>query len=83
MKAEVWEFDHLFTKDKLEEEDNWEDFVNKDSASKTEQLCDSNVKDLKEDDIIQLERKGYYRVDKAAKDGAGLVLFGIPTGKTK
>ncbi|CZR65383.1 probable glutamate--tRNA ligase [Phialocephala subalpina] len=83
VKAEVWEFDHLFTKDKLEEEDNWEDFINKDSASKTEQLCDSNVTDLKEDDIIQLERKGYFRVDKAAKDGAGLVLFGIPTGKTK
>jgi len=38
---------------------------------------------LKEDDIIQLERKGYFRVDKPAKDGKGLVLFGIPTGRTK
>ncbi|KUJ06715.1 putative glutamyl-tRNA synthetase, cytoplasmic [Mollisia scopiformis] len=83
VKAEVWEFEHLFTKDKLEEDDNWEDFVNKDSASKTNQFCDSNVKDLRADDIIQLERKGYFRVDKAAKDGAGLVLFGIPTGKAK
>jgi glutamyl-tRNA synthetase len=83
VKAEVWEFDHLFTKDKLEEEDNWEDFVNRDSAKMVEQLCDANVKDLKEDDIIQLERKGYFRVDKAATDGKGLVLFGIPTGKTK
>jgi len=81
--AEVWEFDHLFTKDKLEEEDNWEDFVNKDSAKKTDQLVDENAKDLKEDDIIQLERKGYFRVDKPAKDGKPLVLFGIPTGKTK
>jgi glutamyl-tRNA synthetase len=82
--AEVWEFNHLFTKDKLEEEDNWEDFVNKESASKTVQLCDANVVDLKEDDIIQLERKGYFRVDKpVGKDGKGLVLFGIPTGRTK
>ncbi len=81
--AEVWEFDHLFTKDKLEEEDNWEDFINKNSASKTVQLCDANVADLKEDDIIQLERKGYFRVDKPSKDGKGLVLFGIPTGRTK
>ena len=81
--AEVWEFDHLFTKDKLEEEDNWEDFVNKESSSKTIQLCDANVADLKEDDIIQLERKGYFRVDKPAGDGKPLVLFGIPTGKTK
>jgi glutamyl-tRNA synthetase len=83
VNAEVWEFDHLFTKDKLEEDDNWEDFVNKDSASKTDQLCDANVADLKEDDIIQLERKGYFRVDKPAKDGKALVLFGIPTGRTK
>src|SRR5205085_2197017 len=32
---------------------------------------------------IELERKGYFRVDKAAKDGKPVVLFGIPTGKTK
>jgi glutamyl-tRNA synthetase len=83
VKAEVWEFDHLFTKDKLEEEDNWEDFINKDSANKTDQLCDVNVLDLKENDIIQLERKGYFRVDKPAGVGKALVLFGIPTGRTK
>ncbi len=83
VKTEVWEFDNLFTKDKLEEEDNWEDFVNKDSAKMVEQLCDANVMDLKEDDIIQLERKGYFRVDKAAGPGKPLVLFGIPTGKSK
>ncbi|CZS99485.1 hypothetical protein WAI453_002505 [Rhynchosporium graminicola] len=83
VKAETWEFDHLFTKDKLEEEDNWEDFVNKDSASMVYQLCDENMKDLKEGDIIQLERKGFYRVDKPAGDGKPVVLFGIPTGKTK
>jgi hypothetical protein len=29
----------------------WEDFVNKESASKTVQLCDANVVDLKEGDI--------------------------------
>ncbi|SZE99971.1 unnamed protein product [Blumeria hordei] len=81
--AEVWEFDHLFTKDKLEEEDNWEDFINKNSASMVEQFCDVNTKELKVDDIIQLERKGYFRVDKTAAEGGKLVLFGIPTGRTK
>jgi glutamyl-tRNA synthetase len=83
VKADVWEFDHLFTKDKFEEEDNWEDYVNKDSAFKIEQFCDGNVVDLKVNDVIQLERKGYYRVDRAAGVGKPLVLFGIPTGKTK
>ncbi|CCD49911.1 similar to glutamyl-tRNA synthetase [Botrytis cinerea T4] len=81
--AEVYEFDYMITKDKLEEDDNWEDFLTPDSAHKTDQLCDSNVADLKEDDIIQLERKGYFRVDRAAKDGKPAVMFGIPTGKTK
>lgn len=82
VKADVYEFDYLMSKDKLEEGDNWEDFVTPNSSTKVEAWCDSNVSDLKVDDIIQLERKGYFRVDKAAKDGKGLVLFGIPTGKT-
>ena len=30
----------------------WEDIVNKESASETAQLCDANVVDLKESDII-------------------------------
>ncbi|TVY83726.1 putative cytoplasmic glutamate--tRNA ligase [Lachnellula suecica] len=83
VKADVWEFDYLMTKDKLDEGDNWEDFVNSKSSSKIEALVDANANDLKADDLIQLERKGYFRVDKAAEGGKGLVLFGIPTGKTK
>lgn len=83
VKAEVYEFDYLMTKDKLDEGDNWEDFVNPNSSSKIEALVDANATDLKADDIIQLERKGYFRVDRAAEGGKDLVLFGIPTGKTK
>jgi glutamyl-tRNA synthetase len=83
IKTDVYEFDYLMTKDKLEEGDNWEDFVNPDSCHKAEALVDANAAELKENDIIQLERKGYFRVDKAAEGGKGLVLFGIPTGKTK
>lgn len=83
VKAECWEFEYLITKDKLEETDNWEDFLTPESAHKTDVLCDENVADLKVDDIIQFERKGYYRVDKPALDGKPAVLFGIPTGKAK
>ena len=81
--AECWEFDYLITKDTLEETDNWEDFLTPESSHKTDVLCDSNVADLKEDDIIQIERKGYYRVDKPASGKQAAVLFGIPTGKVK
>lgn len=81
--ADVYEFGDLITKDSLEKDDDWADFFNDSSCVMTKQVCDANVVDLKAGDIIQLERKGYFRVDKAAKDGKGLVLFGIPTGKAK
>lgn len=83
VKLELYAFDHLITKDTLEEEDNWEDFLNPNSISMAEAICDCNASLLKADDIVQLERKTYYRVDKAASEGQPAVLFEIPTGKTK
>jgi hypothetical protein len=35
---------------------------------------------LKEDDVIQFDRKGYFRVDRAFKHGEALVAYKIPTG---
>lgn len=85
--AELWDFDNLITKDKLEEDDNLEDFLNPNTSTMDEAWCDENVASLKKDDIIQLERRGYYRVDKGLADykegeEKKVVLFCIPTGKT-
>ncbi|KAI0376707.1 glutamyl-tRNA synthetase, partial [Hypomontagnella monticulosa] len=81
--AELWDFDYLLTKDKLEEEDDLEQFLNPTTATMEEALCDEGVTKLKKDDIIQLERRGYYRVDKGYEEGTErkVVLFCIPTGK--
>jgi glutamyl-tRNA synthetase len=88
--AELWDFDYLITKDKLEEEDNVEDFLNPKTAWMEDAWCDEGVGKLKQDDIIQLERRGFYRVDKGLGDwkageaglkGPRVVLFNIPTGK--
>lgn len=88
--AELWEFDYLITKDKLEDDDNVEDFLNPNTASMEDALCDAGVGLLKKDDIIQLERRGFFRVDKGLGDwapgeaglkGKRVVLFAIPTGK--
>lgn len=76
--VELVDFDHLITKDKLEEGDNFEDFITKDTMFATPALADLNVKQLKEGDVIQFERKGYYRVDQ---QGDKTVLFSIPDGK--
>ncbi|KAK4949602.1 glutamate--tRNA ligase [Elasticomyces elasticus] len=81
------EFDYLLKKDKLteEEDDNFDalfnTLVNTDSEHRTEALADCNVAELKENDIIQFDRKGFYRIDKAFKAGKPAVAFLIPTGK--
>ncbi|KAI1372831.1 glutamyl-tRNA synthetase [Hypoxylon crocopeplum] len=83
--AELWEFDYLITKDKLEEDDDLEQFLTPVTATMEEAFCDEGVSKLKKDDIIQLERRGYYRVDKGYDEGdeKKVVLFAIPTGKNK
>lgn len=81
--VELEDFDHLLAKDKLteEEETHWEDFLTAKSEFKSYALADCNVADVKVDDVIQFDRKGYYRCDKApTKDAAG-VFFKIPSGK--
>ncbi|KAG8529759.1 uncharacterized protein KY384_005240 [Bacidia gigantensis] len=78
---ELVDFDYLITKDVLEEGDELDDFLNEKTEFRSEALADCNVAELKEDDIIQFERKGYFRVDRAFQHGKPAVLFNIPTGK--
>lgn len=77
-------FDHLLTKDKLEEDDKLEDFVNRDSVSKVDVFGDSNMKTLQAGSIVQFERKGYFRLDRAynVETGEPAEFFLIPDGKT-
>jgi glutamyl-tRNA synthetase len=82
VKVELVDFDYLITKDKLEEEDNYEDFLTPKTEFRTPAIADENVTELKADDIIQIDRKGYFRVDRAFQHGEPAVLFNIPTGKT-
>lgn len=79
---ELVDFDHLITKDKLDEGDNFEDFLTKETEFKTSALGDANIKSLKVGDIIQFERKGYYRLDQVGSAGQPYVFFTIPDGKT-
>ena len=79
--VELVDFDYLITKDKLEEDDNVEDFLNQNTEFRTEALADCNVADLRQGDIIQFERIGYFRVDRPLIHGKPAVFFNIPTGK--
>lgn len=82
VEVELIDFDHLITKDKLDEGDNFEDFITPDTEFKSRAFADVNVRDLKKGDVIQFERKGYYRVDKDLAEDKELVFFTIPDGKT-
>jgi glutamyl-tRNA synthetase len=81
--VELTEFDHLVTKEKLEEEDKFSDYVNPTTMATTQVLGDCGLKTLQEDEIIQLERRGFFRVDRPYMYGKPLVLYMIPDGKSK
>ena len=76
-------FDHLITKDKLEKTDDIFEFLTPQTEFRTKVLAESNVANLLEGDIIQFERKGFYRVDKPFVGGEEAVLFAIPGNKGK
>ncbi|KIW85117.1 glutamate-tRNA ligase [Fonsecaea pedrosoi CBS 271.37] len=81
--VQLEDFDHLLSKDKLteEEEAHWEDFLTPKSVFTSTALADCNVWDVKENDVIQFDRKGYFRCDKAPTKESKGVFFKIPTGK--
>lgn len=81
--VELVDFDYLLKKDSLSEEDVLEDVLNYHTEFRDSGVADCNVAQLKVGDIIQFDRKGYYRMDRAFAPGAPAVFFNIPTGKTK
>ncbi|CBZ52621.1 putative glutamyl-tRNA synthetase [Neospora caninum Liverpool] len=75
------ELDHLITVDKLDQEEgDWEKFINPQTLFDTPAIGDPLLRQLREGDLLQLERRGYFRVDQA---GDRLVLIKIPDGRSK
>ncbi|KAK9291427.1 hypothetical protein L1049_019374 [Liquidambar formosana] len=76
------EFDYLITKKKLEEGEDFLDVVNPCTKRETAALGDSNMRNLKRGEILQLERKGYFRCDAPfVRPSKPIVLFAIPDGR--
>eukprot|EP00470_Lotharella_oceanica_P015722 CAMPEP_0170198838 /NCGR_PEP_ID=MMETSP0040_2-20121228/69005_1 /TAXON_ID=641309 /ORGANISM="Lotharella oceanica, Strain CCMP622" /LENGTH=420 /DNA_ID=CAMNT_0010448895 /DNA_START=56 /DNA_END=1321 /DNA_ORIENTATION=- len=86
VKITCVEFDHLITKPRLEDGDNYNDFVTECSRFETQVLGEAALRKVAVGQLIQLERRGYFRCDVAADQAdasAPIVLFNIPTGKKK
>lgn len=80
----IVEFDHLITKAKLGDDDDFKNFLNPVTRTESQALCDPCLRALNSGDIIQLERKGFYRCDKPYGGvDQPCVLFFVPDGKLK
>ena len=77
----LYDFDLLITKDKLGEDDQLEDVLTPQTEFKTGALADCNVAELKKGDIVQFDRKGFFRIDQPMMHGGSVQAFQIPTGK--
>jgi glutamyl-tRNA synthetase len=77
----IHEYDYLITKDRLEEDDVLDDYLNKKTEYISQALGDANMANLKKGNIIQIERKGYYIVD-AINDNKLDLIF-IPDGRAE
>lgn len=67
----------------MEEDTKIEDVVNTNSRFETKALAELEINSIKKGEIIQLERRGFFIVDKLASEGDLITLHFIPDGKTK
>lgn len=66
----------------LDEDEDFVDVLNPCTKKEVAALGDSNMRNLKRNDIVQLERKGYFRCDVPfLRPSKPMVLYAIPDGR--
>uniref|UniRef100_A0A4W4HEM7 Bifunctional glutamate/proline--tRNA ligase n=1 Tax=Electrophorus electricus TaxID=8005 RepID=A0A4W4HEM7_ELEEL len=83
-------YQHLINKPVLGKDDDFKDYINKNSKTEEKMLGDPCLKDLRKGDIIQLQRRGFYICDQpyepvsphSCKESPCVLLY-IPDGHTK
>ena len=83
-------FGHLINKGVLGKDEDFKDFIGHGTRSETRMVGDKELRQLKAGDIIQLQRKGFFRVDQPANTfspstcrESPIVLFSVPDGHSK
>eukprot|EP00775_Hariotina_reticulata_P007441 gene7441-7651_t len=81
----ICDFGYLINKKKVEEDDDFQELVNEHSKTEVAALGDINMAHLPKGTVLQLERKGYYIVDKpyGGSPDKPAVLLNIPDGRSK
>jgi glutamyl-tRNA synthetase len=68
----------------LEEDDDFVSVLNPNTRSETLALGDSNLRNVKRGEILQLERKGYYICETPLiRSTRPIVLISIPDGRQR
>ncbi|XP_066156798.1 bifunctional glutamate/proline--tRNA ligase isoform X2 [Euwallacea fornicatus] len=83
-------FGHLISKPLLGKDEDFKQYVGHPTRKEVEVLGDPELKNLKHGDIIQIQRKGFFRVDRAYESPSPfscraqpVVLFYVPDGSSK
>ncbi|XP_037952886.1 bifunctional glutamate/proline--tRNA ligase-like isoform X2 [Teleopsis dalmanni] len=83
-------FDHIISKPVLGKDEDFKQFIGHKTREEVEMLGDPELKKCKKGDIIQLQRRGFFKVDNAYAPPSvysgvtsPIVLFSIPDGHTK
>ena len=77
------EFDHLITVVKLEDHHNIEDVINPHSRIESYGIGEPAMRQCKQGQIIQLNRKGFYYIDKIGSGSQSYILHSVPDGRLK
>jgi len=78
------EFDYLITKKKLEEGEDFKMFLNPVTKAESMGWGDPALRNLKQGEVVQLERRGFYICDRPYMGPEkGVVLFMVPDGRSK
>jgi len=83
-------YDHIITKAILDKDDDFKNYINKDSKFEVEMLGDPEMRSLKKGDIVQVQRRGYFICDveyqpysQSVGRARPAVLLAIPDGTPK
>ncbi|XP_055526101.1 bifunctional glutamate/proline--tRNA ligase isoform X2 [Wyeomyia smithii] len=83
-------FEHIISKPVLGKDEDFKSYIGHETRVEVPMLGDPELKKMKKGDIIQLQRRGFFKVDQAYKPASRfssaetpIVLLSIPDGHTK
>ena len=79
----VKEFEHLLLKKKPEGDEEVESIYNKHSLFTCTLICEAAFAEVRQGQFLQIERRGFYIVDKVDERTGAVTLHSVPSGSDK